>query len=251
MSIALITGGNRGLGFATARLLAEQGHRVLITARSLPVAESAAAGLRAEGGSVTGLGLDVTSADSIEAAVLSVRRLAGGLDILVNNAGILPEVTDVEPHEFASVPLFRSTFETILFGPVAVTEAFLPLLRAGTAGRIVNVSSTMGSLSDQFNPDSPYYSTVMPAYQSSKAALNSVSIALSKKLAGTDITVLSVCPGFVRTELTPISKDAPLTPDEAPGSSWAPRPGRYRPGQVPSSTRTASYPGSAYPVTTS
>jgi NAD(P)-dependent dehydrogenase (short-subunit alcohol dehydrogenase family) len=145
-----------------------------------------------------------------------VQQHVGGLDILVNNAGILPEATDGEQHEFTSFPLFKQTFATNVFGPVAVTEAFLPLLRKSRAGRIVNVSSTMGSLSDQVNPGSPYYSTVLPAYQSSKAALNNITIALAKTLADTDIKVTSVCPGFVQTDLTPINKgQAPLTADQA------------------------------------
>lgn len=123
---------------------------------------------------------------------------------------------DSEPHEFASVELFEQTFRTNLFGPVAVTEAFLPLLRAAKAARIVNVSTTMGSLAAQANPESPYYSMVVPAYQSSKAALNSITIGLSKKLADTPIKVTSDCPGFVQTDLTPINKDqAPFTPDQA------------------------------------
>jgi NAD(P)-dependent dehydrogenase (short-subunit alcohol dehydrogenase family) len=128
----------------------------------------------------------------------------------------LPEATDPSEREFANVDVFRSTFETNVFGAVAVTEAFLPLLRNSVAGRIVNVSSTVGSLADQTNPDSPYYELVVPAYQSSKAALNSVTICLAKTLNGTGIKVTSVCPGFVKTDLTPASKDqAPLTPEHA------------------------------------
>jgi NAD(P)-dependent dehydrogenase (short-subunit alcohol dehydrogenase family) len=216
MSIALITGSNRGLGFATAQALASLGHRVIVTARDGAAADKAAATLNEKGYQAEGLELDVTSATSIEAAVAYVQQHVGGLDILVNNAGILPEATDGEQHEFTSVPLFEQTFATNVFGPVAVTEGFLPLLRKSRAGRIVNVSSTVGSLGDQVNPGSPYYSMVLPAYQSSKAALNNVTIALSKKLADTDIKVTSVCPGFVQTELTPINKaQAPLTADQA------------------------------------
>jgi NAD(P)-dependent dehydrogenase (short-subunit alcohol dehydrogenase family) len=97
-----------------------------------------------------------------------------------------------------------------------VIEAFLPLLRNSAAGRVVNVSSTTGSLADQDNPQSPYYPMVLPAYQSSKAALNSLTIALGKKLAGTPIKVTSVCPGFVQTDLTPANREqAPLTAEQA------------------------------------
>jgi NAD(P)-dependent dehydrogenase (short-subunit alcohol dehydrogenase family) len=216
MSVALVTGSNRGLGFATAQALGRLGHRVIVTARDQASADKAAANLSAEGYDAEGLTLDVTSPDSVEAAVSRVLELDGGLDILVNNAGILPEATDGERHEFASLALFKETYATNVFGPVAVTEAFLPLLRRSPAGRIVNVSTTMGSLHDQADPASPYYSTVVPGYQSSKAALNSVTIALAKKLADTQIKVTSVCPGFVQTDLTPLNRaQAPLTAEQA------------------------------------
>jgi NAD(P)-dependent dehydrogenase (short-subunit alcohol dehydrogenase family) len=97
-----------------------------------------------------------------------------------------------------------------------VTEAFLPLLRESEGGRIVNVSSTMGSLADQTDPESPYYGLVLPAYQTSKAALNSITIGLSKSLAGTKIKVNSVCPGWVQTDLGgPENRAAaPMTPEQ-------------------------------------
>lgn len=105
---------------------------------------------------------------------------------------------------------------TNVFGPVAVVEAFLPLLRKSPAGRIVNVSSTLGSLADQSNPASPYYSMVVPAYQSSKAALNGLTVALAKALADTSIKVTSVCPGWVQTDLAPGNREqAPVTPEAA------------------------------------
>lgn len=92
----------------------------------------------------------------------------------------------------------------------------LPLLRKSQAGRIVNVSTTMGSLSEQLNPSSPYFEAVVPAYQSSKTALNGITVALSKLLADTSIKVNSVCPGFARTDITPVNREqAPLGADEA------------------------------------
>jgi NAD(P)-dependent dehydrogenase (short-subunit alcohol dehydrogenase family) len=216
MTIALVTGATRGLGFATTRALAQVGACVLLSGRTSADAEKAAAALRQEGLDAQALELDVTSASSIQAAVEQVTPGQGRVDVLVNNAGILPEATDPTACEFANVDMFRSTFETNLFGAVAVTEAFLPLLRNSVAGRIVNVSSTVGSLADQANPDSPYYELAVPAYQSSKTALNSVTICLAKSLAGTGIKVTSVCPGFVRTDLTPANKQqAPLTPEQA------------------------------------
>ena len=112
--------------------------------------------------------------------------------------------------------MFKATYATNVFGAVSVIEEFLPLLRESDAGRIVNVSSTMGSLTDQSDPASPYYEVVVPAYQSSKTALNSVTVALAKLLKDTPIKVNSICPGFVQTDLTPISRDqAPLTADDA------------------------------------
>lgn len=216
MSIALVTGANRGLGFAAARALAREGACVLLAGRDQAKAERAAANLRDEGLDVQPIQLDVTSPDSVEAAAKQVAQNQGRLDVLVNNAAVLPEAVDGTEREFANPDTFRATFDTNLFGAVAVTEAFLPLLRRSPMGRIVNVSTTMGSLNDQADPNSPYYQMIVPAYQASKAALNSVTIGLAKKLADTGIKVTSVCPGFVQTDLTPVNKDqAPLTPDEA------------------------------------
>ena len=133
----------------------------------------------------------------------------------MNNAGILPEATHDGDHDFMDSDVLLRTFETNVFGAVATIEAFLPMLRASRAGRIVNVSSTMGSLSDQSDPASPYYGTVVPAYQASKAALNSITIGLSKTLADTNIKVTSVCPGWVQTALAPGNRDQAPVPAEA------------------------------------
>ena len=216
MTVALVTGANRGLGLASARALAKNGMCVLLAARNADSADKEAHALRAEGLDVIGVQLDVTSHSGIAAAVETITRRPGRLDVLVNNAGILPEAADADEHGFANPALFELTFHTNVFGVVAVTEAFLPLLGQSPMGRIVNVSSTMGSLSDQENPDSPYYDTVVPGYQASKAALNSITISLAKRLAGSAIKVTSVCPGFVQTDLTSISRSqGPLTADEA------------------------------------
>ncbi|OHV35615.1 MULTISPECIES: SDR family oxidoreductase [Pseudofrankia] len=215
-SIALITGGNRGLGFSAAKALARSGAVVIIGARGEAAARKAIEILEDEGLTADWVELDVTSPESVRAAAKIIRERYRRLDVLVNNAGILPEATDIVEHEFADTNIFRQTFETNTFGPVTVTEVFLPLLRESVAGRIVNVSSTMGSLTDQNNPLSPYYSMLLPAYRSSKAALNSIAVELAKSLKGTPIKVTSVCPGFVQTDLTPINRQqAPLTADEA------------------------------------
>lgn len=212
MTTALITGGNRGLGRAVAEALAGQGMHVIVGARSQADGVEAADQI---GRGATTVQLDVTDDASVRAAASWVDEHAGGVDVLINNAGVLPEATN-RATEAVDLEMFRRTYATNVFGPVAVLEAFLPQLRRSSRGRIVNVSSTMGSLSDQTTPSSPYYSMVVPAYQSSKAALNNITIALAKTLADTPIKVTSVCPGFVQTDLTPINRDqAPLTPDQA------------------------------------
>jgi NAD(P)-dependent dehydrogenase (short-subunit alcohol dehydrogenase family) len=216
MNIALVTGGNRGIGLATARRLADAGTYVIIGARDPEAGQRAVDQLTGAGGKADWVGLDVTDATSVWAAAHQLDDRFGKLDILVNNAGVLPEATAAEEREVVDLGLFEQTFATNVLGPITVLEAFLPLLRRSVAGRIVNVSSRMGSLADQTDQQSPYYGMVLPAYQASKAALNSVTIGLSKALADTSIKITSVCPGFVQTDLTPISKDqAPTTSDEA------------------------------------
>lgn len=194
-----------------ARQLAQSGATVIVAGRDAGKAERAAQTMRDEGLDVSSVQLDVTDRASVRRVAEEIRSTHGVLDILVNNAGILPEATS-EPREAVDGDLFRTTFETNLLGAVNVTEHLLPLLRESNAGRIVNISSTMGSLSDQTNPASPYFALVLPAYQASKAALNSMTISLAKSLADTTIKVNAVCPGFVQTDLTPTSREqAPLT----------------------------------------
>lgn len=218
MSIALVTGGNRGLGYATVRALASTGSCVILAGRDQSQADEAAAVLRKEGLDVQALALDVTSPDSIKTAVETVQRDQGRLDVLVNNAGILPEATDGSEHDYTNPEMFQTTFATNVFGAVAVTEAFLPLLRKSPMARIVNVSTTMGSLTDQADPNSPWYQLAVPAYRSSKAALNSVTISLAKTLADTNIKVTSICPGSVQTDLAPGNREAAaVTADHAAG----------------------------------
>lgn len=211
--VALITGGNRGLGLATARLLGEAGVTVVIAARDEQRSREAVVDLRDEGIDASSVQVDVDDPASIAAAVDRVSREHGRLDILVNNAGILPEATAPDADQPLDLDLFTRTFSTNVLGAVAVTQGFLPLLTASEAGRIVNVSSTMGSLSDQLNPESPYFGLVVPAYQTSKAALNGLTVALSKALADSAIKVNSVCPGWVKTDLGgPENRAAAPTP---------------------------------------
>lgn len=216
VKIALVTGASRGIGLATARRLAREGHHVVVAARNRAAAEQAAEVIRADGLAASSVLMDVTDAASVRAAAAVVAVRFGRLDVLVNNAGILPEAIHEGAKEVVDLTMFELTYATNVLGPVAVVEAFLPLLRRSTAGRIVNVSSTVGSLAHQTDPASPWHAMVVPAYQSSKAALNAFTIVLSKALADTPIKVTSVCPGWVQTDLAPGNREqAPLTPEDA------------------------------------
>lgn len=215
-SVALVTGSTRGIGRATAVELARRGHHVVVAGRNPAAAACVAEDIRADGGSAESLELDVTSSASVEVAAKELQARHGRIDILVNNAGVLPEIAAGGEPEVVGREALVQTFDTNVIGVAVVLEAFLPLVRASDAGRIVNVSSRMGSLTDQLDSASPYYGLVLPAYQASKAAVNSLTIGLSKRLADTDIRVVSVCPGFVQTDLTSISRDqAPLTAEQA------------------------------------
>jgi len=214
--IGLVTGAARGLGFAIARKLGQADSKVLVGARDPAAAAAAVDAMRAENIDAEAVVLDVDSAASVSAAAQLVADRHGRLDILVNNAGILPEATDATDNGPVDLELFKRTFQTNLFGAVSVVERFLPLLERSDGARIVNVSSTMGSLADQLNPDSPYYGVVVPAYQGSKAALNALTIALAKSLRETPIKVNSVCPGWLQTDLGGADNRAaaPMTADE-------------------------------------
>lgn len=199
--IVLVTGANRGLGLETARQLGKTGAKVIVAARDRAAGDKAAQLLRSDQVDAEPVVLDVTSPVSVQSAAREIGHRHERVDILVNNAGILPEATQPSGNGPLDLKLFKQTFETNLFGPVTVVQEFLPLLRRSEAGRIVNVSTTMGSLGEQLNPDSPYYGLVLPAYQGSKAALNALTIALAKVLKDAPIKVNSVCPGWLQTDL--------------------------------------------------
>jgi NAD(P)-dependent dehydrogenase (short-subunit alcohol dehydrogenase family) len=199
--VALVTGSNRGIGLAIARRLAREGMTVIVAARDAARGEAAAASLRDEGGDAVATRLDVTDAASIEAAARFVRERFGRLDVLVNNAGAAFDWTP-EPTQPSAVDAdtVRRTFETNVFGPLALAQALLPLLREAPRGRIVNLSSKLGSIDEIGRPDSPFAQTVSPAYQASKAALNAFTALLAKELRGTRVKVNSACPGWVDTD---------------------------------------------------
>ncbi len=198
--IALVTGGNKGIGLETVRQLAREGVTVLLGSRDVARGAAAAQSLAAEKLDVHALAIDVTSAASIDAAAAEVERRFGRLDILINNAGILIDDHAKKPSE-QTLAAWRETFETNLFGLIAVTQAFLPLLRKSPAGRVVNLSSILGSIATHADPTSPIYDFKLPAYNVSKSAVNAWTVQLAYELRGTPIKVNAVHPGWVKTEL--------------------------------------------------
>ena len=211
--IALITGANKGMGFETARQLAKQNIHVLIGARNPEKGTAAVKSLQDEKLSAEFLLLDVTEEKSVRDAALTVANQHDKLDILVNNAGINPEYArGIFSLEQLSLDLMRSIYQTNVFGAFLAIREFLPLLRKSSAGRIVNVSSSVGSLTDQSNPESPYYGINTAAYNTSKTALNALTVQVAKQLSDKAIKVNSVCPGWVKTDLG--SDAAPRTVDE-------------------------------------
>ena len=198
--IALVTGATRGIGTETVRQLAEAGVRVVLAGRDAGKAEAAAAPLQAQGLPVESIALDVNDAASIDAAAKSIGERFGRLDILVNNAGVL--IDDMSKGVSGqSLDTWRATFDTNLFGVIAVTQAFLPLLRKSAAGRIVNVSSALGSMTLHVDPASPIYNFKVPAYDVSKTAVNAWTVHLAYELRDSTIKVNAIHPGYVKTEM--------------------------------------------------
>ena len=198
--IALVTGATRGIGLETVRQLASNGVHVMLAGRDRGKAVDAALQLQAQGLSVEAIALDVANDDSIASAAADIERRHGKLDILVNNAGILRDDTTRNASE-QSLAAWRETFDTNVFGVIATTNALLPLLRRAPAARIVNVSSLLGSIADQANPDSPAYGFKAASYNVSKSAVNAWTVQLAKELQDTPIKVNAVHPGSVKTDM--------------------------------------------------
>jgi NAD(P)-dependent dehydrogenase (short-subunit alcohol dehydrogenase family) len=198
--IALVTGATRGIGLETVRQLAEAGVHTLLAGRDRNKAVAAALELQSQGLPVEAIALDVTDAGAITLAVAEVARRYGRLDVLVNNAGILLDDPALKVSG-QSLATWRNTFETNVFGLIAVTQAFLPLLRRAPAARIVNVSSILGSIALHGDPASPIYDFKVPAYNVSKSAVNAWTVQLAWELRDTPIKVNTLHPGYVRTDM--------------------------------------------------
>jgi NAD(P)-dependent dehydrogenase (short-subunit alcohol dehydrogenase family) len=198
--IALVTGGNRGIGLEIARQLAQQGLAVVLTARDAAKGKAAVKALQDDGLNVGFQRLDVTSCRSIRAAVAAVAERSGRIDVLVNNAGVL---LDPRGSRFLDSKLdtYRDTLETNFFGPLQLAQAVVPLMKANRYGRIVNLSSGMGQLEEM--------GAGTPAYRISKTALNALTRILAAEFRGSNILVNSMCPGWVKTGMG--GDHAPIT----------------------------------------
>lgn len=208
--IALVTGANKGIGREIARQLAEANVTVIIGARDPERGKKAAAALTSRGLSAESIEIDLNDEATITAAAERIAAEHGRLDILVNNAGIVDAADG--PPTTAATTAARRIMETNFIGTLAVTQAMLPLLRMSQAGRIVNLATTLGSLAINGDPSSPYYSARLIGYNASKAALNMLTVQLAAELADTPIVVNSVCPGYVKTDLT--GQQGFMTPEE-------------------------------------
>lgn len=207
MAIALITGANRGLGLEIGRQLGQQGYEVILGCRDPGKGEAAKAQLASEGLNAHVLALEVDNAKSIADAYASFSANHDHLDVLVNNAGILNDF-GTKTSEIPSADL-RASFETNFLGAFETTKLFLPLLRKAKAGRIVNMSSDLGSLHAISDPTSAQFNVQAAGYQASKCALNVFTQLLAKELKDTEIKVNSASPGVSRTDMG--GEDAPLS----------------------------------------
>jgi NAD(P)-dependent dehydrogenase (short-subunit alcohol dehydrogenase family) len=199
--VALITGANRGIGLETARQLGKQGVTILVAARDLAKSEVAVAELKKEGVDARPIKLDVDNPADYKAAAEKIEKEFGVLDILINNAGIMLDGRKGNETSTTSQELLRKTFDTNFFAVVALTQTLLPLLKKSKAGRIVNLSSILGSNTLHATKGSFIYDAKTFAYDTSKVALNSFTIHLAHELQGTKIKVNSAHPGWVKTEM--------------------------------------------------
>lgn len=205
--VALVTGANTGVGFQIAKALTDNGYAVYVGSRNLQKGETAVSEI---GGQAKAIQLDITNENSIRAAVMLIQNEFGYLTLLVNNAAIsnagkpgrtLEEILGAQRASIAPIGEMKTVWETNVFGTLAVTQAFLPLLQSATVARIVTVSSALGSLGLNSNSGNPYRSSFDAVYGASKTALNGIFLSLAIELENTNIKVHLVSPGFTATAL--------------------------------------------------
>jgi NAD(P)-dependent dehydrogenase (short-subunit alcohol dehydrogenase family) len=199
--VALVTGANKGIGLETARQLGKLGILVLIGSRDLAKGEAAAEELKKDGVDARAVKLDVDNSADYEAVKKLIEKDYGVLDILINNAGIMIDSRKGNETSKTSQDTLRKTFNTNFFAVVGLTQTLLPLLKKSLGGRIVNLSSILGSQTLHATPGSPIYEAKTFAYDASKAALNSFTIHLAHELKDTKVKVNSAHPGWVKTEM--------------------------------------------------
>jgi NAD(P)-dependent dehydrogenase (short-subunit alcohol dehydrogenase family) len=209
--IALVTGANRGIGRAIATRLGKEGFHLIAAARDAANADALVSEIRAAGGSAETLAMDVGNIESITRAGKAFAAKHAKLHVLINNAGV--NVGFADTILTAAHADIESSLRINAFGPLEVTKAFLPALKAAGGARIVNVSSEAGSISDTVNPQSPYAFMEGGSYRFSKTALNGITGLLAKALRSEGILVNAMCPGWTRTDMG--GADAPRTPDQA------------------------------------
>jgi NAD(P)-dependent dehydrogenase (short-subunit alcohol dehydrogenase family) len=189
--VALITGANKGIGFEVTRQLAGRGWRVVIGARNARAGQEAAASISNDKGSAAFLEIDVANSQSIARAAAEFGKQFDHLDVLINNAGIYPDqglsILTISRRQLTD------TFQTNTFGPIEVTQAFLPYLRKAKAARVINMSTGYGQIEG--------LSATVPSYCLSKLALNGATIMLNEALKGDGIAVNTMSPGWVRTDM--------------------------------------------------
>ncbi|PIO84154.1 carbonyl reductase [Loigolactobacillus backii] len=209
-TITLITGADKGVGFETAKELGQKGQRVIVGSRNVERGHDAIGQLAAAGVKADLVQLDVTDKASIKAAADTIEQEYGYLSILINNAGIAAD--HHQPASELPTDDIRKDFDVNFFGLIDVTQTMLPLLKKAPSAKIINISSNMGSLGLATDPDSRFFKVSSMGYQASKAAVNFVTISLSKELRDENISVNSVNPGWTATEFGGRPLDSPKIP---------------------------------------
>ena len=197
--VTLITGAERGMGYVYAKTLSEHGQHVIIGAYDDKLGQESVDKLTSQGLDVTFTHCDITDRNSINNTIKAIEDKFGYLNILINNAGI-PGPAGGVPSETEETDL-RKVFETNFFGTVAMTKAAIPLLKKAPFGKIITITSDMGSLGLATDPSSMFSHVIAFPYQASKTALNAMTVGYSKELQGTNITANSVNPGVTATKL--------------------------------------------------